>query len=317
MALYSTTPSGLTWTIVGQGAIGLLAATHLQQQGAEVALHLRQAKPVDLLFTAHNGQQQQYCFSAARSVTASYQNVLVPVKSYDVIAAVHQLQPLLSSHAQLVITHNGMGIIEQVLPLLLPTQGLWFLTTTHAALKTSASALQHTGQGQSVLAPINSAAQQELINKTDGNKTSISNAMAIALGPVQVVSDIQPFLWQKLLINAVINPLTAIYHCKNGQLLAPQYAADILQIVTEVCAVSKAAGYALSVDDAMLRVQQVMLATANNFSSMQQDVAHQRRTEINAISGFIVSQGQQLAIDTPRNLQLQQQVLQLQQAYGR
>jgi 2-dehydropantoate 2-reductase len=306
MASYPPSSLSLNWTVVGQGAIGLLAACRLQQHSIPVSLHLRQPKSVALSFTADNGQVQQLCFSAA---IAPYQAVLVPVKSYDALSAVQQLLPLLSNNAQVVISHNGMGVIEQILPLLLPSQGLWFLTTTHGALKTAAMALCHTGQGQSVLAPLNLAAQHQ--------QAVVSQAMAIALGPVQVVTDIQPYLWQKLVINAVINPLTAIHNCKNGALLKPEYAEVIKQIVLEVSAVSQAAGYALSADETLLRVRQVMQATANNFSSMQQDICHQRRTEINAISGFIVSQGQLYAIPTPRNLQLQHQVLQLQQAYGR
>lgn len=306
MASHPSSPLSVNWTVVGQGAIGLLAACRLQQHSIPVSLHLRQPKSVVLSFTANNGQVQQRCFNPAM---APYQAVFVPVKSYDVLSAIQQLQPLLSADCQLVISHNGMGTIEQILPLLQPTQGLWFLTTTHAALKTSEYALQHTGQGQSVIAPLNIAAHTQ--------QAVVTHAMDKALGPVQKVTDIQPFLWQKLLINAVINPLTAIHNCKNGELLKPEFREVVRQIVLEVCAVSQAAGYALSVEDAIQRVYQVMQATANNYSSMQQDINHQRRSEINAISGFIVRQGQYYAIPTPRNLQLQQQVLQLQHAYGR
>lgn len=305
MAPYPASQSALSWTIVGQGAIGLLAACHLQQHSISVALHLRQPNKLDIGFTAYNGQRQQHHFTAAK---APYQAVLVPVKSYDTLAAIKQLIPLLSSQAQIVLSHNGMGTIEQVLPLLLPSQGLWFLTTTHAALKPSATTLHHTGQGQAVLAALNLAANNQ--------SSAVKQAMATALGPVQLVTDIRPYLWQKLLINAVINPLTAINNCKNGDLLAASYTRVIHQLVAEVCAVSQAAGYKFIVDAEIQRVRQVMQATANNFSSMQQDVYHQRQTEINAISGFIVNQGRKYAINTPVNVQLQQQVLQLQQRYG-
>lgn len=305
MASYPATQLDLNWTIVGQGAIGLLAACRLQQQSNTVTLHLRQPNSLDIMFTATDGQQQQYYFSPA---VAPYQAVLVPVKSYDVLAGIKELIPLLSTQAQIILSHNGMGTIEQVLPLLLPSQGLWFLTTTHAALKTSATTLQHTGQGQSVLAPLNLAANKQ--------SSAVKQAMTIALGPVQLATDIKPFLWQKLLINAVINPLTAINNCKNGDLLAAKYTKTIQQLVTEVCAVSQATGYKMAIEESVQRVRLVMQATATNFSSMQQDVYHQRQTEINAISGFIVEQGRQYAINTPVNLQLQQQVLQLQQSYG-
>ncbi|MGI5308848.1 ketopantoate reductase family protein [Rheinheimera sp. WS51] len=305
MASNSSSSSGLNWTIVGQGAIGLLAASRLSLSSGSVALHLRQPSSIEIIFTPVAGPAQSLQFAPAKP---PYSTVLVPVKSYDVIAAVKQLLPNLSPDAQLVISHNGMGTIEPLLSLLTPNQGLWFLTTTHGALKTSANTIQHTGQGQSIAAPLNLAAKQHL--------AAIEKDLAIALGPLQLVPDIQPYLWQKLLINAVINPLTAINNCPNGDLLQEKFASTILQIVSEVCAVSQAAGYKMAIEESVQRVRHVMQATATNFSSMQQDVFYRRKTEIDAISGFIVNQGSHYNQATPLNLQLQQQVLQLQASYS-
>ena len=290
----------LSWSIVGRGAIGLLAASRLQLAGYTPGLWLRQTGIVDIQF-----QQQPLQFLSA---TPPLQAVLVPVKSYAVFDAIKTLQPFLTKDAQLVLSHNGMGTIPEVLPLLQPTQGLWFLTTTHGALKQQ-DAILHTGSGQSVLAPLNAAASR--------HTTAVIQAMDIALGPLTVAEDIQPFLWQKLAVNAVINPLTALHNCKNGALAQPQYQEQIKAIVQEVCQVATAAGYPLQPASVLQHVMQVIARTAENFSSMQQDVLHQRRTETDAISGFIVAQAARFTIAVPHNLQLQQQLLQLQQRYGR
>lgn len=297
MAQNTSAQPALSWTIVGRGAIGLLAASRLQLCGNAISLWLRAPDTVTVKFAAHQLQ-----FPPARPPLSA---VLVPVKSYAVIDAVRGLLPNLTPDAQLVLSHNGMGSIEQVLPLLKPRQGLWFLTTTHGALKHADSVI-HTGVGQSVLAPLNSAARAQ--------QTAVLKTMDCALGPVSIVDDIVPFLWQKLAINALINPLTALHNCRNGALTAPQFQPQLAAILQEVCQVAQANGIALDFADAMRRLRQVISNTAQNYSSMQQDISLQRRTEIDAINGYIVRQAAQAGIAAPLNEHLLQQVLQLEQA---
>jgi len=300
MAQVSPPQHELNWTIVGQGAIGLLSACRMQQAGVAVSLWLRQAATLRITFLDHSLSFQP----ASPPLNA----VLIPVKSYAVIDAATMLLPYLTPDAQLVISHNGMGTIEQLRRLLKPTQGLWFLTTTHGALKQSQS-VRHTGVGKSVMAALNAAALAQ--------QQAVVNAMDIALGPVQLVEDIQPYLWQKLAINAVINPLTAIHHCKNGALAAAHFDTQINAILHEVCQVAQACGVALDFASTLQQVQQVIKNTAENFSSMQQDNSHKRRSEIDAISGYIVKQAADLGIAVPENKQLLQHVQQLQADYGR
>lgn len=296
MAQNTAPQPALSWTIVGQGAIGLLAASRMQLAGFDVSLWLRHPHPVSIQFS-----RRQLLFKAASTKVSA---VLVPVKSYAVIDAVQALLPVLAPDAQLVLSHNGMGSIERVKPMLLPEQGLWFLTTTHGALK-QPNALLHTGEGQSVLAALNNAAKVK--------QQHVVTAMDAALGPLSVTDDIQPALWQKLAINAVINPLTALHNCRNGELAAAKYQQQIAALVTEVCKVATACGCALEEHATLQNVQRVIGATAQNFSSMQQDIAHQRPTEIDAINGYIVQQAAQHNIDVPHNLALLKQVLQRQQ----
>lgn len=295
MAQNTPAQPALNWTVVGQGAIGLLAACRLQLAQVPVSLWLRQGLSIDTRY--HNKTLR---FTQA---TGQLNAVLLPVKSYAVVDAVHQLLPHLSPDAQLVLSHNGMGTIEQVLPLLQPRQGLWFLTTTHGALKQGAT-IVHTGKGESVMAPLNDAAQAQAVQ--------VFHAMDCALGPLTLACDITPFLWQKLAINAAINPLTALHNCRNGELAQAEFQLIITAVLEEVCQVADAAGVTLTLPQLKHKVQQVIGNTAQNYSSMQQDVAHQRRTEIDAINGFVVQQAQRYGIAVPHNNSLLQQVRQLQ-----
>lgn len=286
----------LSWSIVGQGAIGLLAACRMQQTGFDVSLWLRKPRLLTIKF-AH--RQLQF-----KPASAPISAVLIPVKSYAVTEAVQTLLPAMAPDAQLVLSHNGMGTIEQVKPMLAPGHGLWFLTTTHGALK-QPDTVQHTGTGSSTLAALNNAAKVK--------QQQVLQAMDIALGPVTLTDNIQPALWQKLAINAVINPLTALYNCRNGGLAAQKYHQHIEALVTEVCKVAAACGYAMSAHSTLQTVLRVISSTAQNFSSMQQDLAHGRRTEIDAITGYVVQQAAHHNISVPHNQALLEQILLRQQ----
>ena len=56
------------------------------------------------------------------------------------------------------------------------------------------------------------------------------------------------------------------------------------------------------------RVKQVIEKTADNYSSMHQDIQHQRKTEITHINGFICQWAKQLDIEVPENARVLAQV---------
>ncbi len=286
------------WTVVGQGAIGLLAAAHLHQAGYPLQLHRRHSGAFEFSFQSSLSQN---LISLPAQLELPYSYLLIPVKAYAVLDAVQQLLPQLADDAQLVLSHNGMGTVELLLPLLKPAQGLWFLTTSHGAFKADENTVIHSGQGQSVLGALNQAALLQ--------KQKVEQAMQVALGPLEVMTDILPALWQKLAINAVINPLTALHQCKNGELSLPEYAAAIELLIKEFVLVAQASGYDFSFDAIQRRVNQVIQQTAENCSSMQQDFAKGRRSELEYITGFLLKQAKQHQLSLPAHQALYQLLL--------
>ncbi|TXK81649.1 ketopantoate reductase family protein [Rheinheimera tangshanensis] len=291
-----TTP---LWTVVGQGAIGLLATARLHQAGYPVQLHRRTSAPFDFMFQSAD---DAFSLSLHTPLKIPYSFVLLPVKAYAVVDAVQQLLPLLAENAQLVLSHNGMGTIEQVLPLLKPKQGLWFLSTSHGAFKANQTTVIHSGKGQSVLGALNQAAFAQ--------QQSVEKAMQAALGPLVVEDDIKPSLWLKLAVNAVINPLTALHQCKNGELSRSHYTSAITLLIEEFVRVANAAGQDFSVEAIQNRVKQVIEQTAENYSSMQQDFVKGRRTELEYITGFLLRQAEQHQLQLPAHQAIYQLLLQ-------
>lgn len=292
------------WVVAGHGAIGLLAACRMKLAGYPVRLLLRSAKPLNIRFsTAEHDHELSFQTTPAHHISA----ILIPVKTYDVLNCITSLLPALAADAQIVLTHNGMGIAEQVLPLLTTRQGLWFVTTRHGAMKHAQNHIVHTGNGDSVLAPLNQAATIK--------KAEVVAAMHSAFSPLMLTDNIMPFLWQKLAVNAVINPLTALHDCKNGELQQQHFQLQIKAITHEVCQVATGCGYPLHETTTLQNIATVIQQTAANYSSMRQDIFYCRQTEIDAINGYICDQAARLNIPVPHNQQLLQQIQQRQSQY--
>jgi len=283
--------------VVGRGAIGLLAASRWALANQQVLLWLR--KPANLNFRFSVGSRD-YPMQLAAANHGPFEKVLIPVKAFDTVAVLQQLLPHLSNHAQIVLCHNGMGSIEPVKALLLPTQGLWFASTTQGAYKPSPLQIRHTGFGETILGACNDVAHH--------CTSSIASELNLALGPLKQASDITPFLWKKLAVNAVINPLTALWQVKNGELLNDEYQIQITQLLHEFVEVAAGCGQFFKVEELQQLITQVLHTTAQNFSSMQQDVANHRRTELSAITGFLLQQAAKLHITMPAQQALYQQL---------
>lgn len=319
----SLTTSTAPFTIVGQGAIGLLAACQLERQRLPVQLWLRQYESslrhtgtLNVDFADLYGHSTSHSFSSVNAsvfistpATPHITKVFIPVKAYAVLPCLAQLQPYLSARAQLIISHNGMPELDVYQQQLKAEQALWFLSTTQAALR-STSGVQHTGNGESRLAAINAAA----LSQSTSERQALQQLLTSALGPLSLTANILPVLWQKLAINAVINPITAIQGCRNGDLAANELAQLIGDVLQEVCLVAAAEGVNLPFASSLSRIYQVIEATQANQSSMLQDIQHGRPTEIDAITGYLLRCAARHKLALPHNAALLAQVRQLEHA---
>ena len=282
------------WTVVGQGAIGLLAASRLHLAGYQVQLFRRTAGPFRYQFEQADALHSIQLNAAQAPISL----LLVPVKAYAVLSTLQQLLPLLSPDAQIALCHNGMGSIEQVLPLLQPQQGLWFVSTSQAAFKPTAQQIRHSGQGPSYLACIKATAPHYA--------DLVRSAMAVAFEPLTPVDDIQPLLWRKLAVNSVINPLTALHQVPNGELAKPEFQPQISALLQEFIEVATACGQKFEFDEISTQVQSVIHNTAANYSSMQQDKAHGRPLELDAITGYLLKRAKAAGLTLPTHQALYQ-----------
>jgi len=292
--------------IIGQGAIGLLYGYFLKSV-ADVTFCLKQP---------NSAKQYQYQLdktvelcdfkNQANNDIEPIEFVIIPTKAFAVLDAFMQIKPRLTKNAVIILSHNGMGSIEQIAPLLIAQQQLFFLTTTQAAYKASPLHVIHTGSGASNLGPINHAAKQ--------TQHRVAEFLKPALQNLNLVADIDQLLWHKLLINVAINPLSAAYEVQNGQLTAPKFATEVFNLVYEVYLVAQSQGVRLELAKALHLAYQVMRSTAANYSSMNRDITLGKPTEISAICGYVVEMAKLQHIDTPNNLAMLHAILALEKA---
>jgi 2-dehydropantoate 2-reductase len=106
-------------------------------------------------------------------------------------------------------------------------------------------------------------------------------------------------VWRKALINAAINPVTALRRIPNGLLHSGEARAEAELLLGEALAVARRSGVELEFSVAVSDLDRVVRATAENRSSMLQDVERGRPTEIDSISGEVLRRGRALGLDLP------------------
>ncbi len=289
--------------ILGPGAIGSLWATKFKQAGHNVSLWGR-------------GSETQLMLQLDDSTIDTFPNhdllsvhnadlIVVTVKAWQVEDAIHPLLAHISPDSIVMLMHNGMGTAPHIAATL-TNNPIVLATTTHGAYKPSQHHVLHTGHGITQIGAFNQSGKQCQF---------LQQVMNHALPEVRWNQNINAALWTKLAINCAINPLTAIYQCKNGQLAKEEFQATLQSIARELVDVMNREGIDTEFDDLFNTIMQVVNATAENYSSMRQDVFHQRRTEIDFITGHLLQVAKKHHIDTPENLKLYQRIKQLEQSW--
>ena len=302
--------------ILGAGAVGQLICHQLTTAGMSVGLigrdsiaSIQQTLSVTPLALANDNQQKTHALQysvpiLAANALVNIRLVIVCVKAYQVLDALLPLLNQLPRQCHILLLHNGMGPHLALAPLIdaqADDRGLSLGTTSQGVLRQASWQIRQTGQG---LTQFGHFAGTELTEH-------YRNALLTAIPNSEWVDAIVPCLWQKLAVNAAINPLTALYQCPNGTLAEPDFSDMIKGILDELVTVATLEGVPLDKQLLHDRVYQVIRLTAGNFSSMHQDIAHQRRTEIDQINGYICERARAHGLSAPVNADLWARVKQL------
>jgi 2-dehydropantoate 2-reductase len=119
---------------------------------------------------------------------------------------------------------------------------------------------------------------------------------------VNVVENVQSLIWGKLVVSSAINPLTALLRVKNGGLLEhPSARALMGELANETAEVAKSLGVVVPYPHPGRAAEEVAQLTAENQSSMLQDILRGAPTEIDAINGAVVRLAEENNLQVPIN----------------
>jgi len=295
----------MNWHILGAGAQGLLWASALSQTGNTATLLVRPEadegpRPLTL---ERDGNEQTLTIARVRSDRANQlSQLLVTVKAPDLADALSALTPSYDQLRLVVLLQNGLGA-EAIARRLLPeTTVIWLGTSTHGSFRRSPNHVVHAGQGAIWLGP----GRGHLRDAEQAAALASLQATALNVGWDDAI---QGRLWQKLLVNACLNPLTALLDCRNGELLSHPLARQWLPLLAaEAAAVASAEGWPTEPAALLTRVDALATATAGNFNSMQQDFKHQRPTEIAFITGALINAAARHGLALPHHCELLERI---------
>ena len=228
---------------------------------------------------------QKFRLKAESEINAIAPNtlILLTTKAKDSIQALEQIKPILRNDTIILILQNGLGnegLVKERVGEVEVLRGV-----TDIAAEFLAPGRVHFWKGKTTIGKSKSAKE-------------ISRTFAAASLETCISEDITGEIWNKLILNCVINPLTALFNVRNNEISSESLKWIRHSIIRECLTVGKAEKIELKLDPAEVDHK---ISCYHNLSSMCQDIIKGKKTEIAFLNGKIVELGQKHEIPTPVN----------------
>ncbi|WP_442603747.1 ketopantoate reductase family protein [Paenibacillus sp. KN14-4R] len=280
--------------MIGAGSIGLLLTAKLAPRCDHFTLLTRsenQAKEMTLHGVKLDGQT----IEAAAALFQSFESYCAEESQIEldfIVLTVKQsalddnflskVASLMGASTKVVCFQNGMGHIERISEYV-DAKRIVAAVTTEGALRTSPTSVNHTGVGITYVGYVSGF--------DDTNMQDLVQLLQSAGFHVEGTPTIMEKVWGKVVINSIINPLTAVLNVENGVLLEdPSIRSTMRSLFEEALLAVRSEG--IELDESLWdQVIEVCRRTAANTSSMRQDLLAGRITEIDWINGALLRTG--------------------------
>ncbi|GAB3385133.1 2-dehydropantoate 2-reductase [Azotobacter armeniacus] len=280
-----------TWHVLGAGSLGSLWAVRLARAGLPVRLVLRNPQRLAAYRAAgglrlvEGGTERLYPIPAeSLDADTPIRRLLLACKAYDAMPAAERLAPRLEPGAELVLLQNGLGSQDAVAARL-PGRRCLLASTTEGAFRNGDFRTVFAGQGHTWLGDA-------------GPPPAWLDELVAAGIPHAWSETIHSRLWRKLALNCAINPLSVLHDCRNGGL--QEHAGEVTALCAELAELLRRCGQPAAAEGLQEEVERVIQATAANYSSMHQDVACGRRSEIAYLLGHACHEAGRRELRLPR-----------------
>lgn len=220
--------------------------------------------------------------------------VIITVKSYDTEKVVKESFPHIRDSIILSM-QNGLNNEKIILDIM--GDNVLGGITSHGVTFVKPGVIYHAGIGETIIGELNGKSTKR-INEIKKMFDSVGINCSVS-------KNILGQIWTKTIVNAGINPITAIHRINNGEILKNEKLIETMEnVCLEGIEVAKKANIRLPGCDILEKTKNVARLTENNKSSMLQDIEKGKKTEIDSINGAIVENGKKLGVPTPVNIEL-------------
>ena len=253
-------------------------------------------------------------------------NIIVSVKAPQTLRALQAVAHRLTRDSTILFMQNGMGIIDEVTSKLFPDERYrpTYIVgvVSHGLYSDRIFSIVHAGEGTIALGamprmPMTVHTKPDKLSQLAPSTRYLLRTMTRTPALVAVgftPTDLLQQQLDKLAVNCIINPLTAILECRNGVLLSNFHFTRVMRLLlAEISLVIKNLPELKNVPNVgmrfdTLRLERLVFAiaktTAGNNSSMLQDLRVGKETEVDYINGYIVKRGEEMGVHCVMNYML-------------
>ncbi|MCM3539378.1 2-dehydropantoate 2-reductase [Priestia endophytica] len=271
--------------VIGGGSLGLLYAGYLSEQW-DVTLYTKteeQANAIKQKGILVYKEASLRFFPKVKPISSYVDEghlAVVTLKEYQLSS----VMPILKATCRpLLFIQNGMNHLKMLDKL--TAEHVFLGVVEHGALRLNENTVHHKGEGKTK------------VSVWRGEKTFLSSLLRYDKRfPFVYEHDWKEMLLGKLVINILVNPLTALYKVENGVLLENLYfLKNMRALLNEVHNVLELK----DVESTFKNVLTICKNTKDNRSSMLQDLQNRGITEIDAIVGYVLEEAERKKIKTP------------------
>ena len=286
--------------VIGAGGVGIRLATSVASQGADVSIYARgeTAKAIKEngikrcgLFTHYEIREIPVYESYEEIPKDHFDYIFICSKTTaneDIAENLNRNRAILNKSTKIIIFQNGFGNDEHYLK--------------HFTKKQVFSARVITGftRPERHISEVTVYTEPILLGSLQGENPQelqeIADLITASGIKCEITTEVDKYLWAKMLYNCTLNPLGAILDVTYGKLTENPYTLDIMNsIIDEIFEVIKASPYETLWDTPEeykdIFYSKLVPDTYNHYSSTHQDIKKKIPTEIDSLNGKVIQLG--------------------------
>ena len=286
--------------VIGAGGVGIGLATSVASQGADVSIYARgeTAKAIKEngikrcgLFTHYEIREIPVYESYEEIPKDHFDYIFICSKTTaneDIAENLNRNRAILNKSTKIIIFQNGFGNDEHYLK--------------HFTKKQVFSARVITGftRPERHISEVTVYTEPILLGSLQGENPQelqeIADLITASGIKCEITTEVDKYLWAKMLYNCTLNPLGAILDVSYGKLTENPYTLDIMNsIIDEIFEVIKASPYETLWNTPEeykdIFYSKLVPDTYNHYSSTHQDIKKKIPTEIDSLNGKVIQLG--------------------------